>query len=67
MCCIVTDHRLLPLSWTRDAYYQAALLLSCLDVTASGSDVVGRHLSWLWVPVAMPQGCGSAATSPPVQ
>ena len=26
-CCIITDHRLLPLSWTRDAYYQAAMLL----------------------------------------
>jgi hypothetical protein len=50
MCCIVTDHRLLPLSWTRDAYYQAALLLSCLDVMPGGSDVVGRHLTWLWGP-----------------
>lgn len=47
-CCIVTDHRLLPLSWTRDGYYQAALLL------ASGEqqevDVVGKHLAWLWAP-----------------
>ena len=47
MCCVLTDHRLLPLSWTRDAYYQVALLLSRVDLP----DVVGvveRHLAWLW-------------------
>ncbi len=42
----ITDHRLLPLSWTRDAYYMALLLL------LSGGDgvapVIGRHLRWLW-------------------
>ena len=47
-CCIVTDHRLLPLSWTRDAYYQAALLLACGG--EPGHDVVRRHLAWLWGP-----------------
>ena len=25
---LLTDHRILPLSWTRDAYYQALLLLA---------------------------------------
>jgi uncharacterized protein len=45
--CIVTDHRILPLSWTRDAYYQALLLLRAAeredDVT-----LVAAHLRWLW-------------------
>ncbi len=50
LCCIVTDHRILPLSWTRDAYYQAAMLLACLDAVPGGSDVVRRHLAWLWGP-----------------
>ena len=49
-CCIVTDHRLLPLSWTRDTYYQAALLLACLDIAPGGTEVVRRHLAWLWGP-----------------
>lgn len=46
-CCILTDHRLLPLSWTRDAYYQAALLLAAGEVP-EGAAVVERHLAWLW-------------------
>jgi uncharacterized protein len=44
-CCLVTDHRLLPLSWTRDSYYQAALLLATGDPDAV--EVVRRHLHWL--------------------
>lgn len=47
-CCLLTDHRLLPLSWTRDAYYQAALLLCLADDVSV--DVVRRHLNWLWGP-----------------
>ena len=47
-CCILTDHRLLPLSWTRDAYYQAALLLADADEQHGAADVVERHLMWLW-------------------
>jgi hypothetical protein len=47
---MITDHRLLPLSWTRDAYYMALLLL----LTSSGDDqaaeVVESHLRWLWGP-----------------
>ncbi|MGH8823828.1 MAG: glycoside hydrolase family 125 protein [Jiangellaceae bacterium] len=49
-CCIITDHRLLPLSWTRDAYYQAALVLACLAAVPGGSDVGRHHLAWLWGP-----------------
>ena len=44
--CILTDHRLLPLSWTRDAYYQAALLLGYGQ--PDDLDMVERHLAWLW-------------------
>ncbi|HUG48491.1 MAG TPA: glycoside hydrolase family 125 protein [Candidatus Limnocylindria bacterium] len=41
---ILTDHRLLPLSWTRDAYFQALLLLR-----AGRSELVEDHLRWLWL------------------
>jgi uncharacterized protein len=45
--CLLTDHRILPLSWTRDAYWQAALLLAARpDRTAV--DTVAGHLRWLW-------------------
>jgi hypothetical protein len=47
-CCILTDHRLLPLSWTRDAYYQAALLLARPAERQEPEAVVERHLAWLW-------------------
>lgn len=51
---ILTDHRLLPLSWTRDAYFQALLLL----VSGSPDDVavVGDHLRWLWRRCERPDG-----------
>jgi hypothetical protein len=45
---ILTDHRLLPLSWTRDAYFQALLLLSLGDTVATAVDTVADHLRWLW-------------------
>ena len=44
--CLVTDHRLLPLSWTRDAYYQAAALLAAGG--DPGIEITRRHLAWLW-------------------
>ena len=48
-CCILTDHRLLPLSWTRDAYYQAAAVLLAVDAAQStAAAVIERHLTWLW-------------------
>jgi hypothetical protein len=46
--CIITDHRLLPLSWTRDAYFQAALLLCRSDSDPRGVARVADHLRWLW-------------------
>jgi uncharacterized protein len=47
--CILTDHRLLQLSWTRDAYYQALLLLAARQVEPEAVTVVAQHLRWLWV------------------
>jgi hypothetical protein len=44
--CFLADHRILPLSWTRDAYYQALLLLSWGDRPAAG--LVADHLRWLY-------------------
>ncbi|MGH3760622.1 glycoside hydrolase family 125 protein [Actinophytocola sp.] len=48
---ILTDHRLLPLSWTRDAYYQAQLLLAVGDHAT-----VGSHLRWLFLRGRGPDG-----------
>lgn len=51
---ILTDHRLLPLSWTRDAYFQALLL-----VARDGQDDrrrVADHLRWLWRRCERPDG-----------
>jgi uncharacterized protein len=42
---ILTDHRILPLSWTRDAYYQARALLAA----GVADDSIGAHLRWLWL------------------
>jgi hypothetical protein len=47
---IVTDHRLLPLSWTRDAYYMALLLLLTSRGDDRAAEVVESHLRWLWGP-----------------
>jgi hypothetical protein len=46
--CVVTDHRLLQLSWTRDAYYQARLLLAARHLEPHTLPVVAEHLRWLW-------------------
>jgi hypothetical protein len=50
----LTDHRILPLSWTRDAYWQALALLA-----ADGPGDRGRvadHLRWLWRRCERPDG-----------
>jgi uncharacterized protein len=55
--CIVTDHRILPLSWTRDAYYQALLLLVAADGPHDEhAERVAAHLRWLWGRCRRPQG-----------
>jgi uncharacterized protein len=51
---ILTDHRILPLSWTRDAYWQALALLA-----ADGPGDrrrVADHLRWLWRRCERPDG-----------
>jgi hypothetical protein len=51
---ILTDHRLLPLSWTRDAYWQAVALLAA---DAPGDrERVADHLRWLWRRCERPEG-----------
>jgi hypothetical protein len=51
---ILTDHRILPLSWTRDAYYQALLLLAADG--PGDRDRVADHLRWLWRRCERPDG-----------
>lgn len=56
---ILTDHRILPLSWTRDAYYQALAVLGCAAAgRGAGATVarIGDHLRWLWVRCERPGG-----------
>ena len=50
----LTDHRILPLSWTRDAYWQALALLA---VDGPGDRRrVADHLRWLWRRCERPEG-----------
>jgi hypothetical protein len=53
---LLADHRILPLSWTRDAYWQALLLLS--EDTGSGehAGIVADHLRWLFLRCERPDG-----------
>ncbi len=55
---ILTDHRLLPLSWTRDAYWQALLLMVAdeSDIVDDGAAIVADHLRWLWLRTERPDG-----------
>jgi hypothetical protein len=54
--CIITDHRILPLSWTRDAYYQALLLLCVSAREPRAVSTVESHLRWLWWRSRDPRG-----------
>ena len=51
---ILTDHRILPLSWTRDAYWQALALLAA-DGPGDRARVAD-HLRWLWRRCERPDG-----------
>lgn len=58
----MTDHRILPLSWTRDGYYVARMLLTVLpDV---GRPIVRRHLRWLYGRYDRPRGGFRAVVLP---
>ena len=51
---MLTDHRILPLSWTRDAYWQAQALLAADG--PGDRDRVADHLRWLWRRCERPDG-----------
>ncbi|MFV2062496.1 MAG: glycoside hydrolase family 125 protein [Chloroflexota bacterium] len=55
---ILADHRILPLSWTRDAYWQALLLLSSWSRGGHDDDarIVADHLRWLFLRCERPDG-----------
>jgi len=50
--CLLTDHRILPLSWTRDAYYT----LLGLALGENMVELRRRHLRWLWEVAERPRG-----------
>lgn len=56
--CLVTDHRILPLAWTRDAYFMASALLAWARAggPAEALGVVRRHLDWLFDVAIRPAG-----------
>jgi uncharacterized protein len=56
--CLVTDHRILPLAWTRDAYFMATALLAWTRAggPAEAAQLVRRHLDWLFRVATRPQG-----------
>ncbi len=55
---ILADHRTLPLSWTRDAYWQARLLLATWARGGHDEDaaIVADHLRWLFLRCERPDG-----------
>ena len=55
---ILTDHRILPLSWTRDGYWQAKLLLTMWARGGHNEDeqYVADHLRWLFLRCERPDG-----------
>jgi uncharacterized protein len=56
--CLVTDHRILPLAWTRDAYFMAGALLAWARAggPAEALHTVRRHLDWLFGVAERPEG-----------
>ena len=56
--CILADHRILPLSWTRDAYWQARLMLATWGRGGHDEDerLVADHLRWLFLRCERPDG-----------
>jgi hypothetical protein len=52
--CLLTDHQILPLSWTRDAYY----MLQALSVQSNAEtlELMRRHLLWLFAIAERPSG-----------
>ncbi|MCI0399473.1 MAG: glycoside hydrolase family 125 protein [Chloroflexi bacterium] len=51
--CLLTDHQLLPLSWTRDAYF---LIQGCTAGDGAELGLRRRHLLWLFETAQRPAG-----------
>jgi hypothetical protein len=60
--CLVTDHRLLPLSWNRDAWFAVEALAVAGDPAAG--ELAGRHLRWLFQTAERPGGAWGRAYLP---
>jgi hypothetical protein len=66
--CMITDHQLLPLAWTRDAYYAIQALLAlrkqakastvpeASDLITELDHLIKQHLIWLFEVAERPQG-----------
>jgi uncharacterized protein len=56
--CLVTDHRILPLAWTRDGWFAARALLGWARATGNPEPaaLVRRHLAWLFEVAQRPEG-----------
>jgi uncharacterized protein len=62
--CLITDHQLLPLGWTRDAYYQVQALIRVRRHSAGRpahlagelDALLRRHLLWLFEVAERPDG-----------
>ena len=56
--CLLADHRILPLSWTRDGWWQARLLLATWARGGHDEDaaIVADHLRWLFLRCERPDG-----------
>jgi hypothetical protein len=52
--CLLTDHQILPLSWTRDAYYVIQGLLP--QRSDEARELTRRHLLWLFETAERPGG-----------
>ncbi|MBA2317495.1 MAG: glycoside hydrolase family 125 protein [Euzebyales bacterium] len=60
--CVLTDHRILPLSWTRDAYWCVRALLASPD--AGVLDLAAAHVRWLFETAERPGGTWARAYRP---
>ena len=60
--CLLTDHRLLPLSWNRDAWFAVEALAAVGDPAAG--ELAGRHLRWLFEVAERPGGAWGRAYLP---
>lgn len=58
--CLITDHQILPMSWTRDSYFmiQALQVSGAEDALQSAR----RHLDWLFENALQPDGSWGRAT-----